>query len=307
MNEKKSVLVIDDENSNCMRLMSILKPEYDVFIAKNGKTGISAALNKKPHVILLDILMPEMDGYEVINKLKNTEETKGIPVIFLTGLSGYEHEEKGLELGADDYISKPFNSAIVRLRLRKQLMMTEQLEKIKQLSEIDLLTGIANRRIFDNRLNLAWEQARRDRRSVVVFMIDVDDFKHYNDTHGHLQGDVALQTVARSIEQSLKRSLDIAARWGGEEFSVLLSEVNLNGALIVAENIRRNIEAADIPSIKGLKTNVTVSIGINIMSPCINECSTITELIAGADSALYAAKRAGKNKVCVYNGEELAD
>ena len=303
MDEKKrnSVLVVDDEKSNIMMLTQILSPEYTVYASRSGEDAIDVAREYLPDIILLDIIMPKMDGYEVISSLKKFEETQKIPVIFVTGLSDQEEEEKGLALGASDYISKPFSPAIVKLRVRNQIRMLNYIHTIERMSGTDQLTGIDNRRSFDNRLNMEWNRALGGEVPLSMLMIDVDKFKNYNDTYGHQQGDVVLKTVANIFKHSLKRPDDFAARWGGEEFAVLLLNTPLSGALEIAEKIRENIESAVIPCADGSITKITVSIGVNTQEPSQNEC-TISEFVSGADEALYMAKREGRNRVVRFEG-----
>jgi len=296
--KKNSVLIVDDDKANIIVLTHILTPEYIVYAAKNGQDAIEAAMEYLPDVVLLDILMPEMNGFEVISLLKADEKTKAIPVIFVTGLGEIENEEKGLALGAADYISKPFSHAIVRLRVRNQMQILNQIEMIRYLSITDQLTDVPNRRNFDYRLHLDWDHAKRDRKPLSILMIDIDNFKKYNDDYGHLQGDAALQTTAKCIKKSLSRSIDFLARWGGEEFAVLLPYTDLSGALIVAENIRENVEKTAIFHDGNEITRITVSIGVNTRTS--EHPDLIDEFINGVDKALYTAKKTGKNKVCAY-------
>jgi len=293
-----SILIVDDEKANLMVLTHLLSREYVIYTAKDGQDAIGKAGKLLPDLILLDIVMPGMDGYEVLATLKNSEETRHIPVIFITGLDSGEDEEKGLILKAADYISKPFRAAIVKLRIRNQIQIVNQMRTIERLSMIDQLTNIPNRRSFDSRLSLEWKRARREKTPISLLMIDVDRFKAYNDTYGHQQGDAVLQTVADIFSRTLKRPADFAARWGGEEFAVLLPVSDMNGALMVAEEIRANVENAVIPCADGEITNVTTSVGVNTEFPV--DGGSIDGFISGADSALYTAKETGRNRVCRY-------
>jgi len=293
-----SLLIVDDERLNLMILTDILSPEYTVYTARNGVEAIEKAKEHLPDVILLDIIMPGMDGYEVLTTLKNLDETREIPIIFITGLSSAEDEEKGLSFEAVDYISKPFSASIVKLRIRNQIQIINQIRTIGNLSMTDQLTCIPNRRSLDNRLNLEWNRAIREKTPICILLMDLDKFKNYNDTYGHQQGDVALKTVARTFSQSLKRQNDFVARWGGEEFAVLLPNTTLEGALGVAEDIRANVEATVIPCSDGSITKITVSIGLNTQIP--TQDSAVEFFIAGADEALYAAKKSGRNRIVSY-------
>ena len=294
--KSNSVLVVDDESSNILAITHILGPEYVIYAAKNGQKGIEAAEKYLPDVILLDIMMPDMDGYAVISALKNAETTRDIPVVFITGLSNPDDEEKGLNLGAADYISKPFSPAIVKLRVRNQIKMINQLRMIELLSLIDQLTSIPNRRGFDNRMDMEWIRAIRESTSISILLMDVDKFKVYNDTYGHQQGDRVLQAVAKTMTQALHRPGDYAARWGGEEFIVLMPNTNLEGALAIAEKIRLDVSNVVIPCEDGTETKVTVSIGVNSLTPV--RTGSREEFISDADKALYRAKESGRNRVC---------
>jgi len=294
--KKNSILIVDDENANILALTHILGADFIIYAAKNGVKAIAAAEKHLPDLILLDIVMPEMDGYAVIQALKDSENTRDIPIIFITGLSDASNEEKGLSLGAADYISKPFKPAIVKLRVRNQIKIVNQTRLIEQISMMDQLTSMPNRRSFDKRINMEWSRAAREKSPISILFIDVDKFKVYNDTHGHQQGDAVLRVVASAITMSINRPADFAARWGGEEFVVLLSNTDLNGALIIGEKIRHNIGARTIFCADGMETKVTASIGIKTQLPC-RDCQ-LDHFISDADKALYKAKESGRNRVC---------
>jgi len=296
--KKNSVLIVDDDKANIIVLTHVLTPEYIVYAAKNGPEAIEAAKEHLPDVVLLDIIMPGMNGFEVLSLLRSDEKTEAIPVIFVTGLGEIENEEKGLALGAADYISKPFSPSIVKLRVRNQIQILNQIEMIRYLSITDQLTDVSNRRNFDYRLRLDWDHAKRDKKPLSVLMIDIDNFKEYNDDYGHLQGDAALQTTAKCIKKSLSRSIDFVARWGGEEFIVLLPCTDLPGALKVAELIRENVEKAAVFYGGNEITKITISIGVN--THATEDTDSIDDFINGVDKALYNAKKTGKNKVCAY-------
>ena len=292
--KKNSLLIVDDENTNLKVLTHILGSEYTILTATNGTSAIEKAKEYKPDLILLDILMPEMNGYEILSIIKKCEDIKRIPVIFITGLSSDEDEEKGLSLEAADYITKPFSSMIVKLRVRNQIQIINQMRTIEHLSLIDQLTNIPNRRSFDDRLRMEWKQAAREQTPISILMIDLDNFKNINDTCGHQHGDKVLKTVASVFSQSFKRPGDFAARWGGEEFVVLLPNTPLEGAMEIAEKIRTDIQNMEISFDNGSTIKVTVSIGVNFATPT-KDCP-VDPFISGADKALYAAKDAGRNK-----------
>jgi len=293
--KKNSLLLVDDENTDLKILANILGSEYTIYTASNGTSAIEKAIEYKPDLILLDILMPGMNGYQILSEIRRIEEIQKTPVIFITGLNSDEDEEKGLSLEAADYITKPFNSRIVELRVRGQIQIINQMRTIERLSRIDQLTNIPNRRNFDERLQVEWKQAIREQTPISLLMMDIDNFKHINDTYGHQQGDIVLQTIADTFPDSFRRPCDIAARWGGEEFAALLPRTHQEGAMEIAEKIRAAIEQKPIPLADGSNTNITISIGISTLVP--SRGASFNALISGADKALYAAKDAGRNKV----------
>jgi len=293
--KKNSVLIVDDEESNIMALTHILNPYYTVFAVLDGQDAISITEDYHPDVILLDILMPEMDGYSVLTALKASEKTRNIPIIFVTGLNNPIDEEKGLSLGAADYISKPFSPAIVKLRVQNQVKMLNYICEIKQMSMTDQLTKLPNRRNFDERAWIEWNRAVRYKTPISILMIDLDNFKCYNDTYGHQQGDFALQTVSKIFIRELKRSTDYTARWGGEEFVVLLADTDFNEASSIAERLRKETENTKIPLADGQSTGITISVGVNTLVPT-PDCS-IDDFMHQADEALYTAKKSGRNGI----------
>ena len=296
---KNSILIVDDEKSNLMVLNRMLSRYYTLYMARNGIEAVKLANEYKPDLVLLDIVMPGMGGYEVLSELKKSEHTKEIPVILITGLGGSDDEIKGLVFGADDYISKPFVDMIVKLRIKNQLKIINQIRAIERLSMTDQLTQLPNRRSFNKQIDVEWRRAVREKHHISVLMIDIDRFKAYNDTYGHQQGDAALVEAAKTISQTLKRAGDFPARWGGEEFSVVLSSTDKKGALLIAEQIRSNIEQAEVLCPNGKAAKITVSIGVNTLIPTQDDA--IEEFFSKADKSLYEAKKRGRNKVCHYD------
>jgi diguanylate cyclase (GGDEF)-like protein len=302
---KNSLLVVDDDSTNLMVLSHILQPEYTLYTAKDGASAIKKAEEFLPDLILLDILMPEMDGYEVFSVLRQSDKAKHIPVIFVSGLNNREDEKKCLKLGAVDYITKPFDDTIVKLRVALQIRLINQLLTIQKLNTTDQLTRVPNRQAFDNRLLEEWRRAMREKQPISLVMVDVDYFKYYNDKYGYLQGDNALQDVARIMKQTCRRSSDFIARWGGEEFVALLPNTDARGGLVMGEKFRTNIEAAEFFLSDGTSTKTTVSIGVNSQIPTAS--SFLGEFISGADKALYVAKETGRNSVYLYDANANAE
>jgi len=292
-----SILIADDEKMNVDMLGGILSPMYNLLVSRNGTRAVELAKEHTPDLILLDVLMPDMTGFEVIKVLKGDEKTVNIPVIFITGLSSAEDEARGFALGAVDYITKPFNKAVVKARVNTHLRIVDQMRIIKNIGLIDPLTKIANRRGFENRLTVEWSRAIRDQTPLSLLMMDIDMFKKYNDTYGHLQGDIALKKFVEVSVNSLMRDIDFIARWGGEEFVILLPGTYEMGAAQIAERVRGNVEALSIPSDEGDDTRITVSIGVIAVVPSME--TSITDFIKKADKALYAAKEAGRNRYVV--------
>lgn len=213
--EPPKLLIVDDAPINIQLLNDVLKDDVRVFFATNGSDALKIASTTIPDLILLDIMMPEMDGYEVCRKLKTDPLLRDIPVIFITAKSQQEDEATGLELGAVDYITKPFSPGIVRLRVRNHLELKRQRDLLGRLSFLDGLTGLPNRRGFDEFLSREWRRAVRNKSHISIVMIDIDKFKDYNDSYGHLAGDDCLKKVAAILENSLDRAADFVARYGG--------------------------------------------------------------------------------------------
>jgi len=289
---KGRVLIAEDEMVNIKVLVATLD-EYEIVIAKTGEQAISKALSSQPpDLILLDINMPGMDGYEVCRILKKNLESMDIPIIFITVQASVEDETKGLEMGAVDYISKPFSPAIVRARVANHLELKQQRDLLHQLNMTDPLTKIANRRRLDEYLTTSFYQAQRTDSELCLLMIDIDNFKALNDLAGHDYGDDCLRQVAQSVAASLQRSTELAARFGGEEFCVILPATEIIEWRKVAEKIRANIDALQLNHPAADINNVTVSIGCSAMNVETDDPNALFKL---ADALLYQAKQKGRN------------
>jgi len=251
-----------------------------------------------PDVILLDVLMDDMDGYAVIEALKASEATKDIPVIFVTALDSTGDEAWGLSLGAADYITKPFSSGIVKLRVDNQIKAIEQLRTIERLLTHDPQTDLPNRRSFIHRVKAEWERTLQKNQPLSIIIIDVDDFKPYVKTYGHEQGDAALQAIVKVLNAQLKKPLDFAARWGGEEFVLLLPDVGSVEARETAEVLRRSIEVLPLSGYGC----ISVSAGVNTRSERQKDATT-DDFIKEAYAKLFEAKDNGGNQVLIINQE----
>jgi diguanylate cyclase (GGDEF)-like protein len=228
-------------------LHKILSPEYVIFTAKSGGEGLQRAASERPDFILLDIIMPGINGFEVLKTLKGDPDLKDIPIIIITGLDNEEDEEKGLLMGAVDYIFKPFKNTIILARVRTHIQIVQYIRMIEHLNRMDPLTGIPNRRCFDERMIIEWKRAVRENKPVSLMMIDMDKFKNYNDTYGHPQGDALLQAISKFFVSIARRPLDVAAQLGGEEFGILLPDTPADIANALAEKVQVRVENTSIP------------------------------------------------------------
>ncbi|MCF8168098.1 MAG: diguanylate cyclase [Rhodoferax sp.] len=296
MNPRFTLLVVDDEKQNRTLLTELLQDDYQIILAKNGEQALERAQERSPDLILLDVLMPEMDGYAVIRALKASDATRHIPVIFVSALDSARDEELGLELGAVDYIAKPYHPPIVRVRVRNHLQSVHQRRLLEQLALIDSLTEIPNRRRFAEVYEREWRRCIRSSSPLSLIVVDVDHFKLYNDTYGHAAGDVVLKRVAKAIQSALKRPADFVARYGGEEFVVILPDIDATNGLQVGEKIRLEVENQNIPYPESAAgPHLSVSLGGATGIPHQNEVDS--QLFAQADHCLYDAKHAGRNRV----------
>ena len=297
--KKPTILVVDDMTTTLLLLHDLLKDTYEVKIAKSGTKALE--ILESPNdidLILLDIEMPDINGYDVCKRIKNNETIKNIPIIFITGRTSQEDEEYGLNLGAIDYITKPFNNAIVKLRIKNYLNLKIKNDMLEKLSMYDGLTNIRNRRFFDETFEKTFNEIKRDKKSLAVLMIDIDFFKPYNDNYGHGQGDETLRKVAKALEKTIKRASDFVARYGGEEFVILLKDINKDGVEAVANNLLNAVRELKIThEFSKIENYVTVSIGVSYY----NSSSDITklELLLKADETLYNVKNSGRNNFAI--------
>lgn len=292
--EQQTILVVDDMPANIDVLVGLLRDNYKVKAARNGEKALKIVRSANPpDLILLDVMMPGMTGYEVCEQLKQDSDTASIPVIFITSLNEEEDEEKGLKLGAVDYITKPFRAAIVLARIENHLKLKSYQDLLKRQSNLDGLTGLPNRRAFDELLGQEWRRGARLKSPLSLIMLDIDHFKQYNDFYGHLAGDECLRQVGRQLA-TVGRSIDFVGRYGGEEFVCILPHTNLEGAAKVAERLQSAVRELQISHERSSAgEHVSISMGVATVVPS-GGCSE-EELIAAADQQLYAAKGAGRD------------
>lgn len=296
MNRQQTVLIVDDEKSNRDRLTELLQPDCRIILAKNGQQALERVADQAPDLILLDVMMPDMDGHQVIQILKHDDNTRKIPVIFISALDSPADEERGLDLGAVDYITKPFHPSIVRKRVRNHLLSVHQRHLLEELAMIDSLTEIANRRRYDVALEDEWRRCARNGSPLSLIVVDVDHFKAYNDHLGHAEGDVVLRQVAQTLQSIAGRPGDLVARYGGEEFVILLPETDAAAAESLAQEARLGVEALQIrhPA-SPVSEWITISLGGKTVIP--DGATADPEFFRGADAALYIAKATGRNKL----------
>jgi diguanylate cyclase (GGDEF)-like protein len=328
-----SILIVDDTPDNLRLLSNLLtKRGYDVRATVSGQMAITVVKAAPPELMLLDICMPQMNGYEVCRHLKSDPITQDIPIIFISALDELANKVEAFEVGGVDYITKPFQVAEVVARVnthltlrRLQQQLQEQNLRLQQevcermnaeaalqaanrelqrLACIDGLTQISNRLYFDQRLRQEWLRLSREKQSLAIILCDVDHFKLYNDYYGHQAGDECLKQVAQTICNQAKRPADLVARYGGEEFVVMLSNTDLEGAVTVAEHIKLAVEGLHIPHAGSqVSSYVTLSMGIANTIPQMQAAPE--KLIAAADRSLYMAKARGRNTFCFLDSGEI--
>ncbi len=322
------VLVVDDNPSNCRLLSNYLSPTtYKVVTATNGFEALQIVDTTPPDIILLDIMMPEMNGFEVCAKIKENPNTRDIPIIFFSAQTETDDKLRGFSLGAVDYVTKPIKKSEIIARIRTHLTirfqqlelqkkneeletLTSALQKreldlkeanfaLERMARYDVLTNLCNRRHFFELANTYWGESRTAGFPLSILMIDIDFFKQYNDGYGHLAGDACLTKVAKCIQECFNEQGQLAARYGGEEFVVLLTHITHEEALKKAQEVCYAVYEQRIPNAANFTTNcITISVGVATESA--SEEKIIEDLIACADIALYQAKQNGRNRILAY-------
>lgn len=294
--QPQKVLVADDDAINREVLGELLKPDYTVLLARNGIQTLERAARHLPDLILLDVMMPDMDGYEVLRRLRSEPQTAHIAIIFISGLDRPEDEANGLKMGASDYIVKPFNQTVVMARVALHLQVVRQRRMLERLANIDGLTELANRRRFDEVYDQEWQRARQSGQPLSLALLDIDAFKQFNDRYGHPAGDRALRSVARAAGAAMHRPGELAARYGGEELLLLMPDTDAQSAHAVAETLRATIAGLAIAhEASSVAPVLTVSVGGATLDPAGTEQPF--ELFEAADAQLYRAKQAGRDQV----------
>jgi diguanylate cyclase (GGDEF)-like protein len=307
-NHKNLVLIVDDERLNRIQLRLFIEGAgYQTVEAHNGKEALTVFGQLHPDIVLLDAMMPEMDGFECCRQLQSLDFSKYVPVLMITGLNDQESVDRAFEAGAIDYVTKPIHWPVLLQRIKRlihqsQLQQQQELltQELQKLAIIDELTQVANRRKFEVYFDQEWRRMAREQKPLSLILCDVDFFKSYNDTYGHRVGDRCLQKVAQAIKDAAKRSVDLVSRYGGEEFAIILPNTDVAGATQVAQQICSAVTRLAIPhNSSPVSCHVTLSAGVATIIP--QPSSNCEEMIIAADKALYQAKSMGRDRVLVYN------
>lgn len=306
-----NILVVDDDLGAIQLMGKILEDLGTLRFATNGTDAVHLARESSPDLILLDAEMPGMSGFKVFDALRAIPDLAAVPVIFVTSHSEPGFEVCALDMGASDFIAKPVNPPLVKARVKTHLRVKRLTDELRRTASTDALTGISNRRHFDEALEREWQRSRRHGEPLSLLLIDVDHFKLYNDRYGHGQGDVCLREVVRALQSAARRTTDLVARCGGEEFAILLLKTARNGAEDVAQGVLAAMASRHLRHDASLTAkDVTVSIGIACYDECsadwigpadarqlrsdvTSSCSSV-DLLLAADRALYGAKRNGR-------------
>ncbi len=297
--DKPLIHLIEDNPQDLRLLSNLVKDQGQVVFSTGGREGLRLANSRLPDLILLDVELPDISGYEVCRELKQNPETRGIPVIFVTSHNSAQHEVTALEAGAVDFIIKPFNPPVICARVKTHLTLQQQSKLLHALAEKDGLTKVFNRRYFDEQAETEWKRHTRQEQSLAVVLLDVDRFKQFNDNFGHRAGDECLQTLARTFLQSTRRPGEFVARYGGEEFAFLLPHTRLDEAVRFGRHICEAVLALKIPHPNTAGEHfITVSLGVAAEIP--PHGTTLQELVNRADQALYQAKHAGRNRCVAF-------
>jgi diguanylate cyclase (GGDEF)-like protein len=298
------LLVVDDQPINVQALYRALCADHQVLVATSGEQALAMCAERLPDLVLLDVVMPGIDGFEVCRRLQADAGTQHVPVIFVTASSDEAAETHGLEVGAVDFITKPINPAIVRARVKTHLTLKAQSDLLRQLAWVDGLTGVFNRRHFDERLLDEWQRSGRNGAPLSLLLLDIDYFKRFNDVYGHQAGDDCLRCTAQALRGSLNRPTDVMARYGGEEFACILPDTDANGAWVVGLRLEQCVRALRIAH-GGSAAGAFVSASVGVATRRQDKDESIATLLARADRQLYRAKAQGRSQACADATEAI--
>jgi len=299
----KRILVVDDIPANIEIVLAILGDTYDVLVAIDGETALEIADEEQLDLILLDVVMPDMDGYSVCEALKKDVKTKDIPVIFITAVTDEVSIERAYEVGGIDYVTKPFKPKELRARIKRELQMqalikdlAQSQRELERLATTDALSGLYNRHYFSQISSELLMLSKRNEKPMSVIILDIDYFKKINDRYGHSVGDEIIKHIAMTLKDATRKS-DIVCRWGGEEFLLLLPETDAEGAYTIAQSIRKMIEQSEVSVTADLTIEYRASFGVSVVES--SDAQGVDKAIKSADEALYKAKQLGRNRVCM--------
>ncbi len=294
----QTILIVDDDKPNRKMLKELLQEQAKIIFAKNGEQAKELARKHLPDLILMDVIMPDLSGFDVIETLKNDPDTMNISVIFITGLANNDDEARGFDLGGCDYIYKPFKSNIVIARVMMHLELIRQRKILDEIAHIDALTGVNNRRKLDMVLAEEVDVNQQENTTLLVAIIDIDFFKQFNDNYGHGAGDVALRQVGQALCEICQRPRDFVARYGGEEFVLILPDCDQAGAESILSNLVQAIEDKMIKhEFSSISNLLTISMGAVVVQSSMP--ATVNNIMKQADCLLYQAKNKGRAQWCI--------
>ncbi|WIO75210.1 diguanylate cyclase [Porticoccaceae bacterium LTM1] len=293
--QNAKVLIVDDQPINLEIMIGMIGDLYQTFTATSGEQAMELVAEINPDLILMDVMLEGIDGIETCRRLKANEHSADIPIMFITSIERPEEEDLCWRAGAVDFLNKPVSVSTLLNRIKAQLTLKWQNDLLRKLACMDGLTGVYNRRYFDMQLEVFERQFQREGEPLSVLIIDIDHFKRYNDTHGHLEGDDCLKRVAELLSNQAKRPVDVFCRYGGEEFVVLMPKTPSKGAVRVAERMLSVIRDS-----KEFAEPISISIGV---SSCYEENDPIKQMLHRADQALYQAKKEGRDQYAIYHAE----
>jgi diguanylate cyclase (GGDEF)-like protein len=304
MNDRGVILIVDDEVSNIEIVAAALEDEHDLSFATSGKEALEVVEHVTPDLVLLDVMMPDMDGYEVCRRLKKIPRMADVPIIFSTALDGNDAEARGLSMGAIDYITKPISPIVVRARIHNHMEMKRMRDQLAQLAVTDALTGLSNRRRLESVMAEQAAALSETGGELSVIILDIDFFKRFNDEYGHAAGDRCIAMVAAALSRAVTRASDVTARYGGEEFACVLPNMGHADALAIAAAIRERVSRLGIPH-RGSDAGPNVTVSVGVATAACRPGMRPADWIEAADAQLYSVKQHGRDGVagCVFAAE----
>jgi diguanylate cyclase (GGDEF)-like protein len=292
------ILIVEDDPINAVVIENLLSSLYQTKTVHSGEDALILCDSQPPDIILLDVMMDGISGLETCKILKNNSQTQHIPIIFITSMHDQDDQNRCWEAGCVDFVAKPVNGITLRNRIKAHLTLKLQTDLLRRMSFVDGLTGLYNRHLLEDVMAKLISDVNRSKQTLSIMMLDVDWFKDYNDTYGHIAGDECLKSLAGVINESLQRPIDLAIRYGGEEFLCLLPDTDQQGVEFIANVMLKSVQNLAIKHKLSEFKIVTISIGIHTI--CSNKNASFDDVLAKADEALYAAKQLGRNRFSTY-------